>query len=128
MLYDTSFLIDNQREQKHEKLGPARNFLLNHRESQLLTSVVCAIEFGSGFESTSFDKYTKMMSPFRILPLEPAIAWNAGQLRRQLNQRGQLIGDNDTLIAATAIHHAVPLVTRNAKHFEAVEGLMVLGY
>jgi predicted nucleic acid-binding protein len=31
----------------------------------------------------------------------------------------------DALIAATAMHHALPLLTANAKHFSAVAGLKV---
>jgi predicted nucleic acid-binding protein len=34
----------------------------------------------------------------------------------------------DALIAATALHHHLPLLTGNAKHFAAVKGLNVMGF
>jgi tRNA(fMet)-specific endonuclease VapC len=37
--------------------------------------------------------------------------------------RGRLISDMDLLIAATAMHHNLTLVTRNHRHFERVPNL-----
>lgn len=128
MLYDTSFLIDSQREQKRNEIGPAKKFLESHGEGELLTSIICAVEFATGFDATTYDKFIEQMDPFRVLPMDATIAWRAGQLRRRLKQRGRPIGDHDTLIAATALHHVIPLVTRNTRQFEAVEGLIVLSY
>lgn len=38
-------------------------------------------------------------------------------LRGELRGRGQLIGDPDILIAATALHRDLTLLTRNHRHF-----------
>lgn len=38
------------------------------------------------------------------------------------------IGDFDVLIAATAMHAGMTLVTDNARHFERIQGLAVEGY
>jgi predicted nucleic acid-binding protein len=57
-----------------------------------------------------------------------AAAWTYGQTYRFLKQNGLLIGANDLWIAATAIAHDLPLVTRNTDHFRRVPGLKVMGY
>jgi predicted nucleic acid-binding protein len=36
---------------------------------------------------------------------------------------GQLIGDFDTLIAATALHYDLILTTRNVRHFQRIPEL-----
>jgi predicted nucleic acid-binding protein len=38
------------------------------------------------------------------------------------------ISDNDFWIASTGARHARPLVTRNARDFDNLPGLIVLGY
>ncbi|MSU63499.1 MAG: type II toxin-antitoxin system VapC family toxin [Pedosphaera sp.] len=60
--------------------------------------------------------------------LNREIAWQAGQLSRQLRSAGQTIGDNDLWIAATALHHRLAVVTDNAMHFQRVSGLQVVPY
>lgn len=45
------------------------------------------------------------------------------RLRGDLRRKGQLIGDPDILIAATALHHDLMLVTRNLRDFQRVPGL-----
>jgi predicted nucleic acid-binding protein len=53
-----------------------------------------------------------------ILPATSVIAKRAGQLRGQLQARGQTRASWDMLIAATALEHQMTLVTRNERHFE----------
>jgi predicted nucleic acid-binding protein len=59
----------------------------------------------------------------RILPLTRQVIERFATLKARLAHRGQLIGDFDTLIAATALHHGLTLVTRNRRHFELVPEL-----
>jgi tRNA(fMet)-specific endonuclease VapC len=54
------------------------------------------------------------------------VAWTYGKLSRALRAGGGAIGANDTWIAATALSHSLPLVTRNARHFQRIPGLTVL--
>jgi len=46
-------------------------------------------------------------------------------IRGDLRRRGQIVGDPDILIAATAIHHGLQLVTRNLRDFGRVDGLLL---
>ncbi len=45
------------------------------------------------------------------------------RLRGELRRQGQLIGDPDILIAATALDHSLTLVTRNLKDFQRISNL-----
>lgn len=46
-------------------------------------------------------------------------------IRGQLRRDGQLIGDFDTLIAATALHYDLILATRNLRHLGRIPGLRI---
>ncbi len=63
----------------------------------------------------------------QVLPLNRAIMKRFAQIRGQLRQQGQIIADMDLLIAATALHHGLTLVTRNLRHFQRIPNLLVHG-
>ena len=52
-------------------------------------------------------------------------AKRAGDLLAALESRGEGIGIEDVLIAATALVHGLVVVTRNVKHFDRIEELPV---
>ncbi|MBI4392363.1 MAG: PIN domain-containing protein [Euryarchaeota archaeon] len=56
------------------------------------------------------------------------IAAIAGRLEGDLEEAGTPIGLSDVMIAATALHHGEPIVTRNTRHFRLVSGLHLLDY
>ncbi|HEV3261673.1 MAG TPA: type II toxin-antitoxin system VapC family toxin [Gemmataceae bacterium] len=60
-----------------------------------------------------------------ILAITDDIVVLAADLWAALRQKGQLIGDNDLFIAATAVHHGLPLATGNVAHFGRISGLAV---
>src|SRR2546423_14731325 len=45
------------------------------------------------------------------------------RIRGDLRRKGQIIGDFDILIASTAIHHHLTLVTRNIKDYQRIPNL-----
>src|SRR5215208_2866039 len=51
-----------------------------------------------------------------VLPLNRSIMKHFARIRGQLRASGNIIGDFDLLIAATAINHQLTLVTRNTRH------------
>ena len=53
-----------------------------------------------------------------VLPITVDVARRAGELRGQLQGRGQTRTQADMLIAATAQIHALTLVTRNVRDFD----------
>ena len=58
-----------------------------------------------------------------ILPLTDAIVQRAAGIYGALHQQGQLIGDADILIAATAIENGLTCVTNNENHFKRIPNL-----
>ncbi len=67
--------------------------------------------------------YQDFLNDFAIILLTESIMIVFGRIRSRLRQQGQLIPDMDLLIAATAIHHDLTLVTRNLRHFERIPDL-----
>lgn len=126
MLLDTCFLIDLQREFASTREGPARQFLQQRAQQVFAISVVSATEFLEGFEDLKVGEV--LLRSLDWLDITPAVAVQAARIRRQLRLAGQLIGDFDILIAATALSTQRALVTRNADHFRRVHGLDVLTY
>lgn len=60
-----------------------------------------------------------------ILGIDEPIARRFGKERARLRAAGQLIGDVDLLIGATALTHGLTLLTNNRRHFERFEGLVL---
>jgi len=57
------------------------------------------------------------------LPVTEPITMVFGELRAYLRRRGQLIEDFDLMIAATALHHDLTVITFNRRHFERIPDL-----
>jgi predicted nucleic acid-binding protein len=79
-------------------------------------SVVTRTELFAG--NTATDLTSRLLAPFRELPIDRAVAERAGRIAREF---GTLIPD--ALIAATAIEHNLSVVTGNRKHFEPIRGV-----
>ena len=60
------------------------------------------------------------------LELTDAIAQRFGVLRGDLRRRGAMIPDLDLLIAATALHHDLPLCTEDRRHFGRISNLQLI--
>lgn len=61
-----------------------------------------------------------------VLEVTPEIAEVWAEVRGLLRASGQIVGDNDLIIAATALRFGMTVVTRNIKHFGRVPQLEVL--
>ena len=69
--------------------------------------------------------FLSFLRAVEVLPLNKPIMKHFARIRGQLRSAGNLVGDFDLLIAATAIHHGLTLVTGNARHFQRVPGLVI---
>lgn len=68
----------------------------------------------------------EFLSPgIAVLPFDEEDARHAGDIRANLEKRGQPIGHYDYLIAAQARRRGAILVTANGREFARVPGLMV---
>jgi tRNA(fMet)-specific endonuclease VapC len=65
----------------------------------------------------------QLLGTMQTLPFDGTCAAHAARIRAELEAAGTPIGAHDTLIAATALRHQAPLVTRNVREFARVPGL-----
>jgi tRNA(fMet)-specific endonuclease VapC len=72
---------------------------------------------------TEWRTWREFVEPFAILNVDVEIAEIWAELRGQLRMRGERLPDNDLIIASTALHHRLVLVTRNERHFARIPGL-----
>lgn len=128
LILETTFLVDLERESLRSGIGPARRFLEEHPDAELCVTLTTAGEMACGPGRDEREAWDRLIGHFRLLSPDLATAWAYGQTYRYLKHNGLLIGANDLWIAATAIGHGFPLVTRNTDHFRRVPGLKVVGY
>ena len=81
--------------------------------------------FEKSWGETKKQELTLYLKNYTVLPYDDALAWAWAELVAKTCRHRQL-SLQDSWIAATAIRHAMPLVTHNRKHFEAVPGLTVI--
>ncbi len=65
------------------------------------------------------------LSPFEVVPFCARSAVAAAEIRFALERKGQIIGPNDLMIAATAIAHKATVVTHNTREFSRVPNIKV---
>jgi toxin FitB len=106
VLVDTDIFIDHLR--GAAPLVPGRN--------RLHYSVITRAELFAGSSATAI--VTRLLSPFREIPLDRDVAERAGRIKRELD-----IPMPDALIAASALEHRLTVATRNRRQFEGVRGL-----
>ncbi len=128
MILETTFLVDLEREAVRDGKGPAFAFLASVPETRLAITLVSAGEMASGLRSTDRAAWERLFQRFDVLAPDRDVAWCYGRLYRDLRSRGTPIGANDLWIAATALAHERPLVTRNRAEFDRVPDLDVIGY
>jgi predicted nucleic acid-binding protein len=66
-------------------------------------------------------KTFNLLVSFETIPMTGEIADLAGELIRSWRKRGVTLGDADAVIAASALHNQLTLVTTNARHFPMAE-------
>ncbi len=66
--------------------------------------------------TAQLEKFEILCASLQVFPLTDAATVRAADIYADLYVRGELIGDADILIAATAIEHGCVLVTNNENH------------
>jgi len=90
-------------------------------------SSVTAAELAFGVAKSGSARNHKALEMFlssmEILPFDESTIWHYGELRADLERRGQPIGALDTMIAAHALASNTILVTNNTREFARVPDL-----
>ena len=123
-LVDTDWIIDHLKgiEKVREKLKEFRQY------GGIAVSIISLAELYEGIYSSKDPikdqrLLENLLTQFSVLAIDREICKVFGRERTKLRKKKQLIGDMDLLIASTALHHNLTILTNNLKHFERVEGL-----
>jgi predicted nucleic acid-binding protein len=122
-LLDTDVVVD------HLLGKPAVTRVLQALEPDGLA--MSEVTFGEVYEgiyhgsnpSTAEAAFLGFLARVDILDLSLDIWKRFARIRGDLRSSGQLIAEFDILIAATAIHHDLTLVTRNLRHYRRIPHL-----
>lgn len=71
---------------------------------------------------TALDKF---LFPFEVIPFSDDVIMTYARIRSDLEKKGNIIGPNDLIIAATTLAYGGMLITHNIKEFERVDELPV---
>lgn len=128
MILDTTVLIDLQRELRRGQPGPATTLLTQAGTEEVAIAFVSWTEFAEGYGGGQREACERFLAPFRVLWPSADTAWTAARLSRELQERGEPIGDHDAWIAGLALQHQRVVVSRNDRHFRRVPELAVRRY
>ena len=97
--------------------------------SMKIPSVVAA-ELYYGVEKSekreyNLARYNEFLSVFEIVDFDLMASRVYGKIRAALEVKGQVIGSNDMMIAATVLTHDAVLVTNNIKEFKRIDNLVI---
>ena len=107
--------------------GHARRYLLEHHRFSF--SVITRYEVLRGLlvkqALRQLLAFEQLCAVSAVLPLTDEVAMQAAAIYADLHGRGELIGDADILIAATALSQGYAVATNNEAHFRRVTALTV---
>ena len=128
VIADTTVLIDFWRYGK----TPHRLDDLKRKlgEASILVPWITQAEFSRGalFKEVSLETLREFYQAFHLVPLDQAVMDAYCRLWVEMAHAGQSADYPDLWIAACAVTRAIPLLTRNQKHFANVPGLEVIAY
>ncbi len=97
-------------------------------EIGISTITVSELQYGaakSTYRKENEVRLEQFLAPLEILTYDQTAARVYGDIRFQLEKRGQPIGPLDLLIAAHAVSQNLVLVTNNIKEFDRIKKLKV---
>ena len=134
-LFDTTFLIDlvngdkgateKAREVDAEAVFKAISSVTVH---EYLRGVYYIYLNNKNLLKLKLRKAEVELARFEVLPYTYEVAKTAAEIDAKLTKEGQTISFADTMLAATALHYKLTLVTRNAEHFKRIPNLEVETY
>lgn len=134
ILLDTSACIDYLNGNKDLKK------VVEDQDELLHISSITVYEMNIGFERTkrkmSIQRYKQLYKPWvefisrmEIFSLGFKEAETAAKIYDILESQGQIIDDNDVLIAGIMLSNGIKkIITKNIEHFNRIEGLELITY
>ncbi|MEA1990712.1 MAG: type II toxin-antitoxin system VapC family toxin [Thermodesulfobacteriota bacterium] len=93
---------------------------LIYKGGMALTSVTVFELYAGITGKKRLKQIVDLVSIMPVFPLEKRDAETAAQLYTDLRKSGNLIGNQDILIAGICINNNIPLFTRNIEHFSRI--------
>ena len=130
MIQDTSFIIDLLRgDENAERL---LDIIEKEARPQKVSSVT-VLELYEGVTRSQMpeskqQRILDILDTKHIVSADRSVMRRAGKLSGELINGGRRIEREDCIIAATGLLNDEPVVTRNTKHFERVDGLEIRTY
>ena len=102
--------------------------IMKHEPEEICISAVTMAELEYGiFHSSKPERNRAALMMFlaeiTVVPFDSKAAYDYGEIRQDLQSKGQLIGANELLIAAQARSQGLTLVTHNVQEFSRVKKL-----
>ena len=113
-LLDTSVIIDainNKRERREFLRG------LIEQGNLLACCPISVTEVYAGLRLKEEPSTRNFLRALELYSLTWPVAELAGLLKRDYGRKGRMLNLGDVIIAATALHHSLPLLTDNTKDF-----------
>jgi tRNA(fMet)-specific endonuclease VapC len=110
VLLDTSILIEYYRKKDKSK---SVLFGLLQAPTIFAVSAVIHFEIYTGSNTEQSDFWNEFFQKITVLPFNAEISTEAANIDAALKKKRKQIAIPDLFIAATAIHHNIPLVTLN---------------
>ncbi len=114
---------------KNKPLNVLKRFKKFDIGDLVISSVTVSELFYGVYKSKYIEKNLKALEnflyPFDIIEFDENAAIEYGKIRASLEEKGQVIGGLDMLIAASAKSQGMVLVTNNIKEFKRIEDLEI---
>jgi len=108
-------------------------WMTQHEDEGFEVAAITVAELGHGVERASGghrarrERYIRsVLEQLPMIPYTETTALQHARVWALLESSGQMIGDYDLIVAATAIERGSTLATFNKRHFERVNGLKVV--
>lgn len=128
-LFDSTIIIDFIRNDP-DVVGLIDRYLYHHDE--ITFSAITKYEILRGYEVVQADQkkaeFIAFCDDHEVLSITDDIISKAAAIYGDLHRKGQMIGDANILIAATAIINQLPVLTLNLKHFKVIDELALISY
>ncbi len=125
VLIDTDILSEIRKRINPRVLARATAYLVVFR--QYTISSITVTEVVKGWQKLQredrIQQFLTGISQAEGLPMNAQIAELTGRIYGDLERTGQPIGLADAIVAATAIHHDLILITGNISHYQRIQGL-----
>ena len=119
---DTDILIAHKRAKNRQKT----KFFDLSMKYDFTTTVITVFELLRGDDSEEDRFWKDFFSRIPILNMDFNCSEIAGEIYRDLKQKGTMIGTEDILIASIALKNKLKLATNNTKDFGRVDGLIII--